>query len=74
MGAVAKRRIASVLAAAKECRLGPLGSKHQWFDAGAFMRTIAKGLLFAPSAATPGVASAGLELDLIGAELRSLWL
>lgn len=74
VGAVAKGRIASVLAAAKKCRLRPLGGEHQGLDAGAFMRPVAKGLLFAPSAAAPGVAPAGLELDLVRAELRSLWL
>src|SRR6187200_2622656 len=38
------------------------------------MRTVAKRLFFASSAAAPSVSLAGLELDLVGAELRSLWL
>ena len=74
MRAVAKRGITRVLAAAKQRCFGALGGERQGLDSRAFMRSVAKGLLFAPPAAAPGIAFAGLELDLIGAELRTLWL
>ena len=72
--AVAKGRVARVLAAAKERRLVALGGEHQRFNSGAGVRAIAKGLLLAPPAAAPGIAFPGLKLDLIRVELRSLWL
>jgi len=72
--AVAKGRVARVLAAAKERRLVAFGGEHQGLDPRAAMRAVAEGLLLAPSATAPGITFAGLKLDLIRAELRSLWL
>ena len=74
MRAVAVRRIAGILAAAKQRKLGPLRGEHQRLDPGSGMRAVAERLLLAPPAAAPGIAFAGLELDLIGGELRPLWL
>ena len=74
MRAVAIGRIARILAAAEQRKLGPLRREHQWLAPGAGMRAVAKGLLLAPAAAAPSIPFAGLELDLIGVELRSLWL
>src|SRR4029077_2945452 len=74
MGAVAVGRIAGVLAAAKKGKLGSLGGEHQWLDAGPGLRPVAKGLLLASPAATPGIALAGFEFHLIRAELRPFWL
>ena len=74
MRAVAVGGISGILAAAKQRKFGPFRSEHQGLDPGAGMRPIAEGLFIAPPAAAPGVAFAGLELDLIGGELRPLWL
>ena len=70
MRAVAVGGIAGILAAAKERGLRPLSGKYEWLDAHACMRPIAKWLPLAPAAAAPGIAPAGYEIDLIGAELR----
>src|SRR5215510_9864905 len=68
--AVAERRIAGILAAAKQCRFSALCREHHGLDAGARVRAVAEWLLLAPAAPAPRIALAGLELDLIGAELR----
>src|SRR5680860_1050689 len=72
MGAVAKRRIAGVLAAAQQRHFRALCGEHQRLNAGAGMGAVAERLLLAPPATAPGVAFAGLELDLIRAELWAL--
>ena len=70
MGAVAVGRIAGILAAAEERKLGSLRGEHERLDVRASMRSVAKRLVLAPPAAAPSVTLAGFELDLIGAELR----
>ena len=74
MRAVAEGRVARVLAAAKQRKLGPLRRENEGLDPGVRMGAVAKGLLLAPPAAAPGVALAGFEHDLIGTELRSFGL
>ena len=74
MRPVAIRRVAGVLAAAKQRKLGALGREHQGLDSGAGMRPVAKWLFLTAPAAAPGIALPGLELDLVRAELRSLRL
>src|SRR3990172_2976082 len=73
MRAVAVGGIAGILAAAQQRKLGPFRGEHQGLDPAAGVRPVAEGLLIAPPAAAPGIAFAGLQLDLIGGELRPLW-
>ena len=74
MGAVAVGGIAGILAAAEQRKLRPFRGEHERLDARAGMGPVAKGLLLAPPAAAPRVAFAGLQFDLIRAELWPLWL
>jgi hypothetical protein len=74
MGPVAEWRIARVLAAAQKRYFRAFGGEHHGLDAGPLMGAVTKRLILAPSAAAPGVVFAGLELDLIGAELWAFWL
>src|SRR5262245_2013319 len=74
MRAVTIGRIAGILAAAKQRKLGALGREGQGFDPRAGMRPVAERLLLAPPATAPAITPAGLKLDLIGVKLRSLGL
>jgi hypothetical protein len=72
--AVTIRRVARILAAAKERKLRALGREHQGLDPGPGMRSVAKRLFLAASAPAPRVTLPGLELDLIRVQLRAFWL
>lgn len=74
MGAVTIWRVAGILAATKQRRLGALGGEHQWLDSGAIVGAVAKRLFLASSAAAPSITFTLFELDLVRAKLWSLWL
>jgi hypothetical protein len=74
MGAVTIWRVAGILAATEQRRLGALGGEHQRLDAGAVVGAVAKRLFLASPAAAPSIAFTLFELDLVRAELWSLWL
>ena len=74
MGAVTIWWVAVILAATKQRPLDALGGEHQRLDSGAIVGAVAKRLFLASSAAAPSIAFTLYELDLIRAELWSLWL
>ena len=74
MGAVTIWRVAGILAATKQRRLGALGGEHQRLDSGAIVGAVTQRLFLASSAAAPSIAFARFKLDLIRAELWSFWL